>query len=1011
MKGVAKNKAVDKNKRTINTKKVRAVIAILSVIAVVCAGISYSATAEETTSGTRKLLNGSFEEKQTFTNAYSQPDQSKVPAWNTTAYQGKIELFRKNPSTYIKDVVLEPTDGTYAAELNADEESTLYQNVYTTPSSIYEWGLDHGARNQRDIMALVIGPKQDVDPSKPSKAGRDQFMQMVDWLNIDTETIIPGAEPIQYTVYSKKFSTKGTFVDNAGNDAFSMTSSTIYTEKWQIWIMASTYENRENNTLVWNSFGSNAQGSAGSDNSSGSTDIDMNKYYLYSVPVGQTETVFGFVSVGILGYSGTDQAKVKTYGNFLDNINFQIFHSLSGSTTFHGSAVVGGSDGTTGGEGAADGHEVTIDDKLATYVADGHPLKVQAIIKKADVDDGCEFAGLYYTKQDENGNPISVFLEKAENVIEDTGNLTDEEKSGNWIKSTNETGDIIYTYYLDNITSSTALHFIFYKSPTVTYDPNGGKDYVVDRIYNTDEANNVYSFKPVDGGNTEENQISVFIPPYTSKAAEGQNDGWKFTGWLLTGDYVSNVPADSQINADQLGSMILPDVHTIACDYAFAGATNESAVQLFNIYNGDVELTEVINTSETGVVEGVNWTDNGEPIIYKNYHRGITMVAQWRWRQAFIPQVDQDGVFVDSTAGGTVEITSVTDMSDENYNDAYTADGGKAYFAEINETVTVNAIPASGCKFLGWYDENGKLITINSEYSYIETKESIKTFYARFSNTVTQTYIRQLIQGDSLVTIEGTADNAVGNLDRYTYTDVVGSPISSTASEGRGYRFVGWYDSEGNKVPDSMLVNGGKTLSYTTTGDATYYARYVNAYTLKVSKIDGDKSTDDNKVPVAGAEFTLYQRDENGTATVIYNGETIKCTAVGDPIVTALNSNKTVATASFTDRLLTETEYYLVETKAPSGYRLLTEPIKITIDDSGNNASIDGISKEISNKEVNIELANYLTVQMPVSGINFTGGWFTAVGLGLITAAAIGLFGFEISRINGKNKKRKENLK
>ena len=43
-----------------------------------------------------------------------------------------------------------------------------YQNVKTTPSSVYEWGLDHGGRNGTDTMALVIGPKQSVDPSKPS---------------------------------------------------------------------------------------------------------------------------------------------------------------------------------------------------------------------------------------------------------------------------------------------------------------------------------------------------------------------------------------------------------------------------------------------------------------------------------------------------------------------------------------------------------------------------------------------------------------------------------------------------------------------------------------------------------------------------------------------------------------------------------------------------------------------------------------------------------------------------
>ena len=125
-----------------------------------------------------KSKNGSFEEGQTFTKAYDQPDQKDVPSWNTTAFEGKIELFRDNPNTYLTNpnVRLTPTNGIYAAELNADEESTLYQVVKTTPSSVYEWGLDHGARNGKDIMALVIGPKQSVAPSKPSKTGRDQFM-------------------------------------------------------------------------------------------------------------------------------------------------------------------------------------------------------------------------------------------------------------------------------------------------------------------------------------------------------------------------------------------------------------------------------------------------------------------------------------------------------------------------------------------------------------------------------------------------------------------------------------------------------------------------------------------------------------------------------------------------------------------------------------------------------------------------------------------------------------------
>lgn len=981
----------NKKQITIATESLRTVIAMICIIAIAFTGIVYAATEES-----RKLLNGSFEEGQTFTGNYSQPNQSAVPSWNTTAFEGKIELFRSNKGTYINGVTLKPKDGTYAAELNADEESTLYQNVKTTPSSVYEWGLDHGGRNGTDIMALVIGPKQGVDPSKPNKNGRDQFMQMVDWLNIDVSTITAGAEPKRYTVYSKKFATSGTFEDNAGNNAFSLTPSLIYTEEWHVWIMASS--RAKTGTNPWNSYGSNATGTAGSGNGSGSTTVDFSKYYLYTVPAGQTDTVFGFVSVGYID-STAPAGKEKTYGNFLDNINFELYHPLSGSTSNHGSAVVGGSDGTSGGAGATAGHKVTIDNKLSAFVIDGESLKIQAVVKKSDVDDGCEFVGVYHTELDKYGTPTTEFLKLAGNVIYDTGSLTEEEKAGKWLKTTNADGDIIYTYYLGNITSATDLHFVFIKSPTVTYDPNGGKEYVVERMYNTDEAANVYSFKPASNHNeAQANTGTIFIDPYVSHAAEGQNDGWKFMGWKLTGDPIEDVPVDiSKVNADQLGTLILPAQHTIACDYRFDGVNGDTKAQYFKIYNGNVPLTKVIVKKDLEEAAGVTWTDNGETKAYANVHKGITMIAQWRWLQAFIPQAHNaaDDTYIDSNLGGTVNITSVIDPSDTNYNGAYNADGGKSYHAAIDERITVNALANSGYTFEGWYDESGKLITTNAEYTYVEAKESVKTYYARFSNTVTQTYIRQIKSGDSWT---NTDDDKIGTLDRYTYTDAVGKPISSTAKASNGYKFVGWYDSEGNTVDDIMLINNGETISYTTTGNAIYYARFEDAYTLVVSKIDGD-----NKIPLAGAEFTLYQKDENGSKTVAYDGKSIRCTVIGSA-VTAMNNGGTKATAVFQDKLDPEKDYYLAETKAPAGYRLLDAPLKITIDGSGNTALIDKISKEITEKKLNVELANHLTLHMPTSGLNITGGWFATAGLTLLSAAAIGLFGLKISRLKKQNK-------
>lgn len=982
----------DGNKRRKKAKKFRAIVAVILLISVVCVEIVYAATEEN-----RKLLNGSFEEEYTFTGNYSQPDQSKVPSWNTTAFQGKIELFKVNTGTYISGVKLQPTDGSIAAELNADEESTLYQNVKTTPSSVYEWGLDHGGRNGTDIMALVIGPKQDVNPSKPNKDGRDQFMQMVDWLNIDVSTITAGAEPKRYTVYSKKFATSGTFEDNAGNNAFSLTPSSIYTEEWHIWIMASS--RATTGTNPWNSYGSNATGTAGSGNGSGNIGVDLNKYYFYTVPAGQTDTLFAFVSVGYVD-SITTADKAKTYGNFLDNINFEIYHPLSGSTSNHGSAVVGGSDGTSGGAGATAGHEVTIDNKLSTFVTDGDSLKIQAVVKKADVDDGCEFVGVYHTEHDENGTPTTEFLKLAGNVIDDTGSLTEEEKAGKWLKTTNADDDIIYTYYLGNITSATDLHFVFIKSPTVTYDPNGGKAYVVEREYNTNEAANVYSFKPASNHNeAQANTGTIFIDPYVSHEAEGQNGSWKFMGWKLTGDIFEKISGITQINPEKLGTLILPAQHTIACDYAFDGVNGDSKAQYFKIYDGSKTLTKNIDKNSYDEATGVTWSDNGETKTYANVHKGITMIAQWRWLQAFIPQKHnaETNRYDNSSEGGTVKITSVTDTSDENYNAAYNENGGKSYHAKTDEKIIVKATANENYTFEGWYDQDEKLITTNTEYAYVEAKESVKTYYARFSNTVTQTYIRQIKSGDSWT---DTYDDNIGTLDRYSYIDAVGKPISSTAKASNGYKFVGWYDSEGNTVDDIMLINNGETISYTTMGNATYYARFEDAYTLVVSKIDGD-----NKIPLAGAEFTLYQKDDSGTDTIRYNdGESvksIKCTKISS-VTTVLTADRTKATAVFADLLDTGIDYYLAETKAPAGYRLLDAPLKITIDGSGNTARIDEIPKGITQKKVNVELANFLTLHMPTSGLNITGGWFAAVGLALLTAAAIGLLLLKISRLRIK---------
>ena len=139
---------------------------IISKIAVICLcslciNVLHSSAVDDES---YSLQNSGFE-LPTISGNYQQPLDSNVPNWSTTAYGKKIELLRENTGVYIDGKKMSPKMGSEAAELNADEQSSLYQSVKTTPGSFVKWGISHHGRNGFDTMLLVIGPKQSVDPA------------------------------------------------------------------------------------------------------------------------------------------------------------------------------------------------------------------------------------------------------------------------------------------------------------------------------------------------------------------------------------------------------------------------------------------------------------------------------------------------------------------------------------------------------------------------------------------------------------------------------------------------------------------------------------------------------------------------------------------------------------------------------------------------------------------------------------------------------------------------------
>lgn len=289
----------------------------LMVLAMALSLLPTSILAADTRSVTDNAIkNGSFEQPAFDDKNSPQWDKDLVPDWHTTASDQKIEFgSRRNgkdaPQLTGNDKTI--PDGDQFAELNADEESTLYQYATTVGGNVYEWGLSHRGRMGIDRMALIIGPKQDIDPAKPSKDGRDQFMRMTDWVRQHASdmgvTVSDMGCTQKITVYSKKFAANGGFQNDIG-DAFSASPSDVYTEKWNVWIIGT-------NNNAWGNYGTKSSAYAAG---------NLAYSCRYAVPDGQTKTVFAFCS-----YSAATSD--KTLGNLIDNIHFSLYQTITAAAT------------------------------------------------------------------------------------------------------------------------------------------------------------------------------------------------------------------------------------------------------------------------------------------------------------------------------------------------------------------------------------------------------------------------------------------------------------------------------------------------------------------------------------------------------------------------------------------------------------------------------------------------------------------------------------------------------
>ena len=142
----------------------------------------------------------------------------------------------------------------------------------------------------------------------------------------------------------------------------------------------------------------------------------------------------------------------------------------------------------------------------------------------------------------------------------------------------------------------------------------------------------------------------------------------------------------------------------------------------------------------------------------------------------------------------------------------------------------------------------------------------------------------------------------------------------------------------GEQIPNQARMDYVNSLGINFSRQSDIPAVYTGG--VRVRKVDAD----DNRVGLAGAEFKLYRKatDEEALAETVGK---ITLNGIEGPLVPVSFFNNPNLTGEMGETAYSDVEgfvylyglesgeYYLVETKAPTGYELYRDPIKVSVDD------------------------------------------------------------------------------
>lgn len=732
-----------------NTRRIVSLILSLTLIISALAFVKISVSATDTDYSVKNIQNGSFEEnvdKYTFNSNYAQPARANVPYWDTTASDGKFEFFNSNTTYHFsvtnrkypnKPEYRQVAEGNIAAELNANEESTIYQRIKTFSGSTYTWGLDHRGRDRTDRMVLIIGPKQPVNPSKTSRTGKDQFIRITDWLKTQYGVDYPetGCSK-KYTVYTKKFAASGKFEGQSANEDenISLVETKTINQEWSVWVISSPFceTDPEKSIYGWTTYGTNRTDDFDDIMKGASSSLGYD--CTYTVPKGQEDTLFAFCSYS----SGRETQDDITYGNLLDNINFDLYQPISTSITEGG---IGGADVEQ-----PDLSNVTIKsdiksgNALNSVVLDGKYCTIYTKEYNGGTLKDCSFEGAYITVNKADGTPETKFLKIYDG---DISNLTDEKK-----KELSEEYFILEPKEIVNtetgiaetwdfhcrvlVNSPVAVHLIYTKAPFVLYDSNGGAPYMF-------TSDNKY------GGNL------VGFSDSFQTATDDKGNVIDTSAYYYNSEYSTTGSGDEAIKVIKEGKYIshaaLPNKDWDSDSVKFCGWSVKDSKGKQIILDGQHTITYDPTNGNGGIVSITDSKNNVTDLQLDASH-GITLTAVWKFKSIAKAQTrDSDsGEFLDSALGGTVEETLIAaELRDANIKETKQNVNGEDRVVNIEasgsvgDKVMFKAKPdyANEYMFTGWYCFNSdtneyELRTKSTSIAVTIEEGKLDTYYARF---------------------------------------------------------------------------------------------------------------------------------------------------------------------------------------------------------------------------------------------------------------------------------------